>query len=159
MPSGRAAGVALAAVCAGALAIALASSTACVPHQCDPSSATFDLAKQGTSFTDPEGFTVLSSGPYDGAWIPFPAMVTITVTYPAGFQLLLQPSVAVSTGQDQDSGATSITASGQVDQITDPSSTGFNLNNGSCADYFVWFAVTGTFTPAVGGAGSDASAE
>jgi hypothetical protein len=145
----------------------LASSAACVPHQCDPTSATFDLGGDaGTSFTDSEGFTVLSSGPYGGAWLPYPANVTYTVTYPAGFQPVTQISVSVSTGQDQDSGATSTTASGQLDQITYASNTGFKLNNGSCADYYVWFSVTGCIagstcakTPIDGGVESDARAE
>ena len=148
MPSGRAAGAGLAAVCAGGIAIALASSTACVPHQCDPSSATFDLGKRGTSFTDTEGNIVLASGPYAGTWLPYPANVTYTVTYPAGFVPLSQISVAVSTGAGPGLGRDLHHGFGAgLDQISDPSNAGFKLNNGSCADYYVWFEVRATSLP------------
>ena len=141
MPSGRAAGVALAVACAGGLAMALAASTACVPHQCDPTSSTFDMATQGTKTISAQGFVVWASGPLAGPWMPYPGGITITVTLPAGFVAAEPPRVSVSTGVDQDAGATSTEISGQAAQVTDLSTSGFKLNNGSCADYNVWFAV------------------
>lgn len=136
--------------CAGGLALLLAPSAACVPHSCDATTTTFELGKPGQpSWTDTEGFTVLTSGPIEGPWVAYPGNVTIDVVVPPGFQIVQwPPSVSVSTGQDQDAGATSTTASGQLDQFTDISNTSFKLNNGSCADYYVWFSVVGVFTTA-----------
>ncbi len=143
MPSGRAAGVALAAVCAGGLAIALASSTACVPHECDPTSEPFDFNKKGVQTTTKEGFVLLASGPVLGQWMDYPGGLTINVTLPTGFVAVEPPTVYVSTGADQDAGATSTQISGQASQVTDLTGSGFNLNNGSCADYNVWFSILG----------------
>jgi hypothetical protein len=69
------------------------------------------------------------------------------------------PATWVSTGQYQDAGATSTQASGQLVQITDSTDTSFKLNNGTCADYDVWFELTAVRTTGVCEAGRDASAE
>jgi hypothetical protein len=139
--------------------VALAGgATACTPHNCDPSSSSFDLGSQGIR-TDLEGGRVeLASSSYEGTWLDYPGNRTITVTYPAGFtpDPALPPIVSLSTGQAQDAGATSTSTAGQLDQITYPTATGFELQNGSCADYYVWFSVTGTLASGSADAGADA---
>jgi len=159
VPRRLAAGAGLAAACAGGLAMTLGASTACVPHDCDPTSSTFDMATQGTKTVNAQGFVVWASGPLGGPWMPYPGGLTITVTLPAGFVATDYPRVSVSTGVDQDAGATSTEISGQAAQITDLSTSGFKLNNGSCADYNVWFSVMGTMTTGDGGTGRDASGD
>jgi hypothetical protein len=143
VPRGRAAGVALAVVCGGGIAIAVAASGACVPQNCESTTSTFDFNNEGIQTTTKEGFVLLASGPLAGQWIDYPGGLTITVTLPTGFVAVQPPNVYVSTGANQDAGATSTLISGQVSQVTDISASGFKLNNGSCAEYNVWFSVLG----------------
>ncbi len=64
----------------------------------------------------------------------------------------------MSTGSDQlEAGATATTASGSLDQLQNLSDVGFQLNNGTCANYFVQFQVLGTALPTLD-AGTDAPA-
>ena len=123
-----------------AVALALASSPACTLHDCDPTSSTFDLGTQGISPTDIGGGRVeLASSAFDGSWVDFPGGLTITVSYPGMVfaDEATAPRILVSTGQAQDAGATSTPASGQLAQLSNVSPTGFNLDNGSCAEYYV----------------------
>ena len=144
--------VALAA--AGVLLVAtgvlLAPTEACTPHNCDPSSFTFYLSTQdaGTQVVVDlgNGQVQLASTAWDGTWLDFPGNRTITVVYPQGFtpDPAQAPTVWVSTGQTQDAGATSTSTAGSLDQFSYLTATGFQLNNGTCANYSVWFSVTGT---------------
>jgi hypothetical protein len=133
----------------------LAPGAACTPHNCDPTTSTFDFAKQGIKTVEADGTVILSSGVFDDTWLDYPGGITIDVTYPSGFvpSPSIAPVVWVSTGQKQDASATATSASGSLDQLTNVTQTGFDLNNGSCAEYYVWFSVTGTM-PASGDAGA-----
>jgi hypothetical protein len=79
-------------------------------------------------------------------------MRTIDVELPTNFQWSGPPDIWVSTGETQDAGATSTTASGQLDYVTYPTPSGFRLQNNACAEYYVYFSVTGTLTTADAGA-------
>lgn len=147
-----------------ATAVLVAPTEGCTLHNCDPSTSTFymgaqDAGTQQVSFELPNGVVQLASSAWDGTWLDFPGGRTITVFYPQGFvpDPAGAPTVFVSTGQTQDGGATSTSTAGSLDQFTFPGGLGFRLNNGSCADYSVWFSVMGTMTAAGTGAGGDAS--
>jgi hypothetical protein len=151
------AGAVLAVACIGGLAALLAPAAACTPHDCDPTTSTFDMATQGVKTVGDGGFVLWASGAVAGPWINYPGGLTITVTLPAGFVPVQPPAVYVSTGVDQDAGATSTLISGQAAEITYLSNSSFELDNGSCADYDVWFSILGTMTAGTGDAGSDAA--
>jgi hypothetical protein len=148
--------VATTAVALATYGAVLVGSPACTTHDCDPSTSTFDLGThlmsfdggsgQGASYDAGSGQILLESSAWDGTWLNYPGNITITVVYPENFTPDPDaPTIWVSTAQPQeDSGATSTPAAGQLAQITNVSPTGFELNNGSCADYYVWFSVTGT---------------
>jgi len=145
-----------------AVEVVLAPTEGCSPHNCDPSSSTFDLATQGTSFDAGNGQVQWASSAWDGTWMDYPGNRTITVVYPPGFvpDPAQAPTVWVSTGLTQDAGATATSAAGSLDQFSYLTATGFQLNNGTCADYSVWFSVTGTMkVTTTADAGGDASHE
>jgi hypothetical protein len=146
---------------AGALVVLLADAPACTLHDCDPTTSTFPV-EQWTAFDAGDGEVHLASGPFDGTWLDYPGGVTITVNYPAGFVVDqgTAPTFWVSTGSTQDAGAISTSTAGQLDELSNITSTGFLLNNKSCAEYYVWFSVTGTFTgTTTGDAGAEAGVD
>jgi hypothetical protein len=70
------------------------------------------------------------------------------------------PTFYVSTGPTQDAGSISTSIAGQVNELSYITPTGFLLNNKSCAEYYVWFSVTGTFTgTTTGDAGAEAGVD
>jgi hypothetical protein len=154
------ASLAAACVVLAATGVLLAPTAACTQHQCDPSSATL----AGTDLLDtplgetPQGRTtvLLQSTLYYNSWLPFPGNRTITVQYPLNFVNPVEWTVYVSTGPYQDAGATATPASGQLAQLLNLTASGFQLQNGSCADYYVYFTVLGTALPVLD-AGADAA--
>ena len=98
---------------------------------------------------------LLQSSLYSETWLDFPGNRTITVQYPANFLNPIQWTAYVSTGPNQEAGATATEASGELAEFTDSTATGFQLHNASCTDYFVYFTVLGTALPPLN-AGTDA---
>jgi hypothetical protein len=147
----------LGAACSGGVlcGLALATSTSCTTHDCDPSSSTFPVNTGDAGMTGAPLVTVLDgnlllfqSSPVDGAWLSFPAMQTITVTYPSNFVDAFQWNVYVSTGQYQnEAGATATETSGQLAEFSNFTSSGFQLENASCSSYYVYFTVLGKQLP------------
>ena len=163
MPEVRRAAAAVAAACvgAGALVVLLADAPACTLHDCDPTSSTFTMTSAMASDAG-NGEVHLASAPFDGTWLDYPGGVTITVQYPPGFtpDEYAPPTFWVSTGAAQDAGAIATSAAGQLDELSNITPSGFSLNNKSCAEYYVWFSVTGRLTADAGAeAGADASHE
>jgi hypothetical protein len=163
---GRRAALAATLVLGLATAAMLAPTAACTTHECDQSFTTFDMATQGIKTDFGEGLVQWSSSSWEGVWLDYPGGRILQINLPTGFVPAGAPTVWVSTAQDQDaSGATSTSASGLLDQVFAVTSNSIDLNNGSCAEYYVWFSIVGTQTLAEAGveagaeAGSDAGVD
>jgi len=157
----RARRASLAAALASSVAVAalVAPSGACATHECDQSFTQFDLRTQGVRTDLGSGRVQWASSAWDGAWLDYPAGRFMQVNLPPGFVLDGPPTVWVSTGQNQDaSGATATSASGQLAQVFAVTPTSFDLQNAGCAEYYVWFGVQGTQSVAAD-AGVDAGAD
>ncbi len=138
----------------------------CTPHACDGTYETFDagVANMRPEVPgEPGGAWVFESSPLQGPWVHFPGGLQIGVTYPPGFTSANAPVGWVSTDPTQTGGATSTTSSGQLDEFSnlrpnpDGGMGGFQLRNASCADYYVYFAVVGSYVPP--GTGDSGTAE
>lgn len=170
MPEGRRARAVLAAGVTGLTAavvagVLLAPAAACTTHACDPSYATFPAPGDGTSGSIltvfAGGQAVWQSSPLEGPWLDYPGNRTITVTYPQGFTNATGFNVVVATAPYQDGGgSTATTAAGQLDQLFNLNDAGFQLQNGSCGDYNVYFSVNGRWAapPGDADAGPDSGA-
>ena len=158
MRSSWGAGAVLAVACIGGLAALLAPAAACTPHNCDPSSST--LTGTCDNVTDlGDGTLVYRSSAVEGPWIAFPANQTITVKYPSGFYPFAW-NVMVSTGPEQDeAGATATLGAGQIAQFMNFTDTSVQLQNGSCASYYVYFAIVGKAYAMQDGGCFDASSQ
>ncbi len=157
----RAAGAALLAVaCVAVVAtgVLLAPTEGCTLHNCDPSSSTIKSSQLletqlAETPTGPMGSTtvLLQSSLYSDTWLPFPGNRTITVEYPSNFGNPVDWTIYVSTGPNQEeAGATATPASGQLAQLLNLTASGFQVQNGSCADYYIYFTVLGTAPPPLG---------
>ena len=103
-----------------AAGVLLAPVAACTPHNCDPSSSTFVGTDEMVTQLD-GGLLLFRSSLVDSAWLHFPPMETITVTYPPGFTNANGWYVQVSTGPEQnEAGSTSTLGSGQLAEATEP---------------------------------------
>ena len=136
-----------------------AGNLGCTPtNQCDV--PPFAGGPPGSTFTTLEsGLVVWESSPLAGPWATFPHQQTYDYALPPNFVPSQPPVAWVSTQPDVGdpaSGATLVLTTGQLalispyDTITPdggPPFTDFNIQNGTCADYFLYVSVVGTFTP------------
>jgi hypothetical protein len=143
--------------CLTALGVACAfaapavTTTACTTHQCDTNSTNFDSTVGDVRELAP-GLYVWESSPMDGTWIDFPGMQSYYFQFPAGFQPLGLPAAYVATTPDPDDPeggqGVYVPASGQLAELNGYNCCGFRITNDSCAEYFLYVSVLGTFVAA-----------
>jgi len=136
----------LGATCAFAASSAL--TTACTTHQCDTNSTNFDSSVGDVRPIAPYLF-VWESSPMDGTWIDFPGMQSYYFQFPPNFVPLELPVAYVATAanpDDPDGGdGAYVLASGQLAEFNGYNCCGFRINNASCAEYYLYVSVVGTF--------------
>jgi hypothetical protein len=130
------------------------TTTACTTHQCDSDFVNTQPDAGGPSGDlQPYGpGTVLwESAPFNDAWLPFPGERTYFFEFPAGFAALQPPSAWVATDPNPiangNSGATIVHGAGQLAEINDGIFGGFKITNSTCAGYFLYVSVVGTYNP------------
>jgi hypothetical protein len=148
-------------LCLGALGVAAALSvpaatTGCTTHQCDSDFVNIDQST-GTligdvTVLDPQtGAAVWESSPIDGTWIDFPGQRTYFVALPPYFAPGPGlPSAWIATGPtpDQvDASSTYVQGGGQLAEFGPFVNGGFLVTNASCAYYYLYISVPGTYSP------------
>lgn len=193
----RVRGVRVGWVCAAALCLAAAlgapsATTGCVTHQCDGSFVDGNALGLGDfqEFGGGDGgLAVWESNPFNGTWLDYPPFRTYFFGLPKNFHPE-QPSPYVSTTpnpNDVSSGGSGsfVSAGGQLALMSNfdvnngfyvpsdgapPPVNGFLITNGTCAHYYLYVTISGTWMdtapvagpPAVDAgndAGTDASNE
>jgi hypothetical protein len=143
---------------------AAASTTACTTHQCDALWVDIDQST-GMTIGDVQvlapGYAMWESSPMDGTWIDFPGQRTYFFTLPQDFTPAGPPEAFLGTTQtagDVDAGGgTYVPAAGQLAEFGPYGNQGFNVENGSCAEYFLYVRIFGTIpTAPTGTTGNDA---
>jgi len=147
---------ALGVVCA--VAAPTATTTGCTTHQCDSDFVNIDQST-GMFIGDLEplgtGTATWESSPIDGTWINYPGMRTYFFSLPPYFTPLGPPLAYVATGPNPDDpvdagGATYVLASGQLAEFSGYVNGGFLVTNGTCAGYYLYVSVNGTYDPPPG---------
>jgi hypothetical protein len=145
-----------------AIAASGATTTACTTHQCDSDFVNIDQAA-GTFVGELEppvnGVTTWVSGPFDGEWIDFPPERTYFFSLPQYFTPIGPPLPYVGTGADPtnpDSGQTYVLAGGQLAEFGAYVNGGFLVTNATCAEYYLWVSVPGSYEPPAPAAADDA---
>jgi hypothetical protein len=159
------------AACAAGLGVAVALaapavSTGCQTHQCD--SDQIDLSYDGgldgedlVPLVPDSGLVLWQSSQFTAtndnpapAWLSFPGQMTYFFIFPKYFTPLQPPVAYVSTVQSPDptGGPAFVLAGGQLAEINDVGAFaafqyGFNITNATCAYYYLYVSVLGTYTP------------
>lgn len=144
--------------CLAALALAgayaaPALTTGCTTHQCDSDFVNIDQST-GMTIGDlqvlPGGEAIWESSPIDGTWIDYPGQRTYFFGLPQGFVPRQPPVAYVATGPtpDQpDASSTYVQASGQLAELGSFVNGGFLITNATCAEYWLYVSVAGTYAP------------
>jgi hypothetical protein len=162
-------------LCVAVAVAAPAATTGCTTHQCDSDFVNIDQST-GVSVgqvqilgpgPEPGVENALwESSPFDGTWIDFPGQRTYFFGLPPGFAPTGLPMAYVATDpapNDVDGGVVTATcggetitnsgggtyviAAGQLAQFGAFVNGGFLVGNGTCACYFLYISIPGTFTP------------
>jgi len=147
-----------------AFAAPAVTTTACTTHQCDTLWVNIDQSTGGfVGDVQPlgDGTFFWESSPISGTWIDYPGMRTYFFTLPAFFVPLQPPVAYVATDPNPDApdgGVGSyVLASGQLAELGGFNQYGFNITNGTCAEYYLYVYVVGYFVtppPAADDAGT-----
>ena len=145
------------------LAASSATTTACTTHACD--SDYVNTIPDGGSSGDLQmigpGTAMWESSPFEGTWLDFPGERTYFFEFPPYFNALQPPETWVATDPNPyangNSGATLVPAAGQLTEINDGINGGFKVTNATCAEYYLYVSVFGTYQPPPPPAAGDAA--
>lgn len=150
----------LGSACLVSLAVAAAFAapaftTACTTHQCDSDFVNIDQATDASvgelEMLDDAGLALWESSPVDGTWIDYPGQRTYFFSLPPFFTPLQPPVALVSTNpapnEPGDGGGNYTLAAGQLAVFGPFVNGGFLVSNQSCAEYYLYISVLGTYAP------------
>jgi hypothetical protein len=139
---------------AGVFAASSAATTACTTHQCDSDFVNIDQST-GMFVGDMQpglnpGTVFWESSPLDGTWIDFPGERSYFFSLPPYFTPISPPQAWVATtpnAADSDGGGTYVQAGGQLAEYGAFVNGGFIITNATCAEYYLYVSVQGTYNP------------
>jgi hypothetical protein len=150
--------------CAYALS---AATTGCTTHQCDTDFVNLDPPDASVLVGNVQTFTgtnyaIWESSPLEGPWIDFPGQMTYFFELPQYFLPSTQPQVWLGTDpipNDPDASPTTVNAAGQLAEMFAYVNGGFKITNGTCAEYYLYVTIQGTYSPPAPPAPDDAGAD